>query len=87
MSMMLTGSFQLLVTDSGIQIYECFSKAEALKMADQDGFSNVTWLMAIHDADELDEAVIRFTQGQGVETRESEVPNERKTREQNKDQS
>jgi hypothetical protein len=40
-------------------------------MADQDGFPNATWLMVIHDADDLDEAIIRFNTCKGVDVQDA----------------
>ena len=71
MNLMPTGSFHLLLTSNGIQIYECFTKTEALRMAEQDGYMNATWLMVIHDADDLDEAIIRFNTCKGVDTQDA----------------
>lgn len=71
MNLMPTQSFHLLITSDGIKIYECFTKTEALRMADQDGFPNATWLMVIHDADDLDEAIIRFNTCKGVDVQDA----------------
>jgi len=70
MSLMSSQPFHLLLTSNGIQIYECFTKTEALRMAEQDGYMNATWLMAIHDAEDLDEAIIRFNLCKGVDTQD-----------------